>query len=101
MPTLRKPEPFFGEAADMQTYLLIGIKARLFRRTLNKTQAFMAQKVGMTLPEYKKLEEAQHAPDSEKTWKLVEAGMFFTPYDARTRISQDIVDLIIPRGDDR
>lgn len=99
MPGPRKPEPFFGEAADMQTYLLLGIKARIFRGTLKKTQAFMAQKVGMTLPEYKKLEEAQHAPDSEKTWKLVEAGMFFTPYDARTRISQDVVDLLLPRGE--
>lgn len=93
-----KPEPFFGEDDDMQTYLLLGIKVRIFRGTLKKTQAYMAQKVGMTLPEYKKVEEAQHAPDSEKTWKLVEAGMFFTPYDARTRIGQDVVDLLLPRG---
>jgi transcriptional regulator with XRE-family HTH domain len=83
----------------MQTYLLLGIKARIFRGTLRKTQAYMAQKVGMTLPEYKKIEEAQHAPDSEKTWKLVEAGMFFTPYDARTRVSQEVVDLLLPRGE--
>lgn len=81
----------------MQTYLLLGIKARIFRGTLRKTQAQMAQKLGMTLPEYKKLEEAQHAPDSEKTWKLVEAGMYFTPYDARTRISEEVVKLILPR----
>lgn len=81
----------------MQTYLLLGIKARIFRGTLRKTQAQMAQRLGMTLNEYKKLEEAQHAPDSEKTWKLVEAGMYFTPYDARTRISEEVVRLLLPR----
>jgi transcriptional regulator with XRE-family HTH domain len=83
----------------MQTYLLLGIKARIFRRTLRKTQAYMAQKTGMTLPEYKKIEEAQNAPDSEKTWKLVEAGMFFTPYDARTRIPAEVVELLLPRAE--
>lgn len=97
MPGPVKPEPFFGEDGNMQTYLLLGIKARIFRGTLRKTQAQMAQKLGMTLPEYKKIEEAQHAPDSEKTWKLVEAGMYFTPYDARTRISEEVVRLILPR----
>lgn len=82
----------------MQTYLLIGIKARIFRGILKKTQPAMAQKLGMSVPEYKKIEEAQHAPDCEKTWKLVEAGMHFTPYDARTRVTQEVVDLLLPRG---
>jgi transcriptional regulator with XRE-family HTH domain len=101
MSRLVKPEPFFGEDGNMQTYLLLGIKARIVRGVLKFTQAQMAQKVGMTLPEYKKLEEAQHAPDSEKTLKLVNSGLGgFTPYDARTRISSEVVDLLLPRKED-
>lgn len=83
----------------MNTYLLLGIKTRIFRAVAGKTQAYMAQKTGMTLKEYQKIEEAQNAPDSEKTWKLVEAGMFFSPYDARTRVTADVVALLLPRGE--
>jgi transcriptional regulator with XRE-family HTH domain len=100
MLTARQPEPFYREDRKMDSYLLIGIKARIVRGVLGKTQAEMAQKVGMTLPEYKKLEEAQHAPDSEKTLKLVRAGLGgFSPYDARTKIPGDLVRLLFGRGE--
>lgn len=101
MPRSVKPGLLFGEDGNMQTYLLLGIKARIVRRVLDYTQAQMAQKVGMSLPEYKKLEEAQHAPDSEKTLKLVKGGLGgFSPYDARTRISAEMVETLLPRGED-
>lgn len=82
----------------MDHSLLLGIKLRIVRGVLGLAQADMARKVGMTLPEYKKIEEAVHAPDSEKTLKLVGGGLKgITPYDARTRISHDLVELLLPR----
>ena len=93
-----KPEPFFGEDGNMDHALLLGIKCRIVRDILDMTQADMARKFGMTLPEYKKIEEADHAPDGEKTLKMVRGGFKgIKPYDARTRISRDVVELLLPR----
>jgi len=94
----RKPESFFGEDEQVNTYLLMGIKLRIAREVLGMTQPDMARKVGMSLPEYKKIEEAQHAPDSEKTLKMVRGGLKgFKPYDARTKIAAEVVELLLPR----
>ena len=78
--------------------LLLGIKLRIVREVLGFTQAQMAQKVGIKVEAYKKIEEAVHAPDCEKALTLNRGGLpGFTPYDARTRISRDVVDLLLPR----
>jgi hypothetical protein len=96
---IRKPEAFFGETPMVGEYLLLGIILRLLRRKTKQSQATMARKFGMKLEEYKKVEEAVHAPDCEKTLKIERGGLYFTPYDARTRISREIVDLLLPRGE--
>ena len=84
----------------MDYALILGIKLRITRAVLGLTQAQMAQKFGMSLAEYKKIEEAKNAPDSEKTLKLVGGGAKgLTAYDARTRVSREVVDLFLPRGE--
>lgn len=100
MPSIFQPEVFCREKQQVTTYLLLGIKLRIIRRALKETQAVMARRFGMSLPEYKKVEEAQHAPDSEKTLKIVGGGLpGLTPYDARTRVSSEIVDILLPRSE--
>lgn len=82
----------------MDQYLILGIKCRIVRDILDVTQAEMARKFGMSLPEYKKIEEANNAPDSEKTLKMVRGGFKgIKPYDARTRISREVVEMLLPR----
>lgn len=99
MPTSRHTEPFFRESRVKPEYLLIGILCRVLRVKTGESQASMARKFGMSLKEYQHIEEAVHAPDSEKTLKLVKGGLMFSPYDARTRVSAEVVDLLLPRGE--
>lgn len=98
MATPVKTGCFFGEDGSMDQYLILGIKCRIVRDILDVTQAEMARKFGMSLPEYKKIEEANNAPDSEKTLKMVRGGFKgIKPYDARTRISREVVEMLLPR----
>ena len=98
MPLSVKPGCFFGEDGNMDQALLLGIKLRIARDIIGGTQAEWARKFGMTLPEYKKIEEAVNAPDGEKTLKMVQGGLKgIKPYDARTRISRDVVEMLLPR----
>ncbi|MCX5794913.1 MAG: helix-turn-helix transcriptional regulator [Elusimicrobia bacterium] len=95
MSNVRKPEGFCGETMKSDLYLLLGIKLRLFRRALKITQAAMARRFGLDLDAYKHIEEAKHAPDSEKTLILENGGFHSTPYDARTWVTREVVDLIL------
>lgn len=80
------------------SYLVLGIKVRIFADLMGWTQAKAAQKLGLDPIAYRKIEEAQHAPDCEKSFQLQEAGLHFTPYDARTRIPAELVALLFGRG---
>lgn len=98
MPVLSKPGIIFGERTSKVDYLIIGIKLRVTRDVLGLTQAEMAQKFGMKVEQYKKIEEAQSAPDSEKTLKLVRGGCKgLRPIDASVRISAAVVEALFPR----
>ena len=88
----------FWENAPMKEYLLLGIKLRLLRRMTRNTQQGMAQKFGLPLPAYKKIEEGQNAPDSENTLKL-SAAVHLDPRDAVTKVSKEVADLLLGVSD--
>ena len=81
------------------TYLLIGIKLRLFREAKGWTQREVAEKVGIKLKDYQHLEEAQHEPRSGVILRLMQVtGFAFQPHDTRVRLTGPEVDKLFGRA---
>jgi hypothetical protein len=102
MPDLIKPEVIYGENAMDEGVLLLAVFLKATRLTLGYSLAGFAEKLALTLDQYKKLEEGEHGPDTEKTLALLDGGLHFKRVQATTRIPRDVVRLLFPKnGEDR
>lgn len=100
MNRLLKPEVISGEGAMDEGVLLLAVRLRIARETLGYTQGAFAEKLALTLDQYKKLEEGEHGPDTEKTLALLDGGLHFKRIHATTKIPRDVVRLLFPRNGD-
>jgi len=100
MTTFLKPEVISGEGAMDEGVLLLAVRLRVARETLGYTQGAFAEKLALTLDQYKKLEEGEHGPDTEKTLALLDGGLHFKRSHAVTKIPRDLVRMLFPKNGD-
>ena len=95
-----KGDLFVRDSGGDDGVLLLAVRLRIARETLGYTQGAFAEKLALTLDQYKKLEEGEHGPDTEKTLALLDGGLHFKRIHATTKIPRDVVRMLFPRNGD-